>query len=60
MLIRMVVARVWQDAGRERPLGIGEVHDVPDPVGRQLLREGSAMHAQMAAPETKQRGRRRA
>jgi len=36
-------ARVWQNAGRERPLSLGEVVDLPDLVAEELVATGAAV-----------------
>lgn len=42
MLVRMVAARVLQEAGRERPLSRGEAYDLADPVAAALIATGVA------------------
>lgn len=53
MLVQMRVAQTLQHAGTERPLSPGEVYEVSDVVGRELLDHGFATRAEMRAPETK-------
>ena len=68
MLIRMRAYRVMQDAGRERPLNVDEVYDLPDVLAHAFIATGVAspesphetreVSAHDHAPENKTRGRR--
>jgi len=57
MQVVMVAPRtLWQDAGRERVLNVGDVVDLPDGVAEALLAQGVARRyppKARRAPETK-------
>ena len=66
MLIRMTRYRTLQDAGREKPLSVGEAYDLPEFVAQSLIATGAAVSLEarhpvvpeakpMAPPERKRR-----
>jgi hypothetical protein len=50
MRVRMLVARVLQEAGRERPLSAGETYEVSDATGADLVACGAAVSLAVTAP----------
>jgi hypothetical protein len=69
MRVRMLQARAWQNAGREQPLDIGAVFDLPDMIAAAFIaaRAAERVPAAVGAPEravtrpveTAAKGRRR-
>jgi len=59
MRVRMVLSREWQDRGRTQPLDVGQVYDLPDGIGADLIGTGAAMPVDpeeargLRPPETK-------
>jgi hypothetical protein len=43
MRVLMVLPREWQDGGRTQQLDVGQVYDLPDGVGADLIGTGAAM-----------------
>lgn len=63
MRVEILYPRTWQDAGRNVPLNVGEVCDLPDVVAQSLIATGAAKavgvaKAIVAAPERKPTGPR--
>jgi hypothetical protein len=53
MRIRMIAARILQEAGRERPLSVGVEYDAAEGVALDLIASGAATRGGLAPPETK-------
>lgn len=52
----MLIARVWQDAGNEKPLHTGSVYQLPEPVACAFIATGAAERVEApvhAARETR-------
>lgn len=68
MRVFITIACEWQDAGRQRPLSVGESYELPDAVAVDLVAMGLAVMPDQAYEtkpdpvmlETKPRGARRA
>jgi len=51
MRVVMERLRIWQDAGMERPLEVGQAYDLPDVVAESLIVTGAAVKDLVAAVE---------